>query len=282
MSEFDPRAYWEQRLGERYSLDGVGWIGLGPGFNEWMYRIRRRVFLRVVRRAFALPSSLRVLDIGTGTGFYVDCWHEAGVPSVTGTDLTDTAVGRLRERYPADTFEQFDVGGDTLPFAPGSFDAISAMDVLFHIVDDARFARALENVATLLAPGGLFLFSDNFVHGGALRGEHQVSRPLDEIVGALHDAGLEAGDREPMFVLFNTPVDSGSRLLRTTWSFLTKVASRGDRLGWAVGAAGYPLERVLVSTVREGPSSELMVCRRRVAPAPASRSGADVGRSSAV
>lgn len=43
----DDRAYWEARLAERYSLDGVGYLGLGSSFNAWMYRARRRSFCGV-------------------------------------------------------------------------------------------------------------------------------------------------------------------------------------------------------------------------------------------
>jgi hypothetical protein len=43
------------------------------------------------------------------------------------------------------------------------------------------------------------------------------------------------------------------------------VASRSNVLGNAAGALTYPLELALVSRLREGPSTELMVCRRRPA-----------------
>jgi hypothetical protein len=36
----------------------------------------------------------------------------------------------------------------------------------------------------------------------------------------------------------------------------------GEPFGWAVGAALFPLERMLVRARRESPSTELMVCRR--------------------
>ena len=45
-TSFDPRAYWEERLGRRPGREGVGHAGLGEGLNGWMYRVRRRVFLR--------------------------------------------------------------------------------------------------------------------------------------------------------------------------------------------------------------------------------------------
>ena len=48
---FDPKRYWEDRLEGTYSLGGVGWFGLGEGFNRWMYSVRRHVFRRTARHA---------------------------------------------------------------------------------------------------------------------------------------------------------------------------------------------------------------------------------------
>src|SRR5215212_2275578 len=92
---FDARDYWEQRLTRDYSLSGVGYAGLGEPFNSWMYRVRRKVFRREMRRRLRAPGTIDVLDIGSGTGFYVGLWQELGVRSVTGSDLTEKAVGEL-------------------------------------------------------------------------------------------------------------------------------------------------------------------------------------------
>jgi SAM-dependent methyltransferase len=273
MDAFDARSYWETRLAETYSLDGVGWAGMGRAFNTWMYRVRRHVFLRETRALLPQPGALDVLDIGSGTGFYVDRWRELGVRSVTGSDLTETAVERLRERFPAGAFLRMDVG-DATPATDQRFDVVSAFDVLFHIVDDARFAQALRNVGALLRPGGWFLFSDNFLHAGTLRSRHQVSRSLDDITRDLHAAGFDVVRRVPMFVLLNTPVDARTRLARWWWTALSVAVARGELAGRLVGALLFPVELALLRVVREGPSTELMICRRRDDGARSSRSPA--------
>jgi SAM-dependent methyltransferase len=265
VTDFDPRGYWEQRLSERYTLDGVGYIGLGEGYNHWMYRVRRHVFLREARRLFRDRGDLSVLDIGTGTGFYLDRWHELGVGRVTGSDLTEVAVANLQRRNPLDSIVRFDAGGDQHPFGAARFAAVSMMDVLFHIVDDERFRRAFASAFELLEPGGVLMFSENFVHGDAIRLPHQASRSLGEIERAVADAGFEVLRRRPVFCLMNAPLDSDSRLLRRWWTDLHRLASRRNRLGAAIGALLYPLELALVSRLREGPSTELMICRRPVA-----------------
>ncbi len=59
---------------------------------------------------------------------------------MTGADLTDVAVANLRRRHSTDTFVRFDVGDEAHPFGDERFTLVTAMDVLYHVVDDRRFA----------------------------------------------------------------------------------------------------------------------------------------------
>jgi SAM-dependent methyltransferase len=259
-TRFDARAYWESRLSAGFDPDGVGYIGLGVSFNRWMYRVRRRMFLRAISARLD-PSTARVLDIGSGTGFYIDRWHELGVSSVTGSDLTAIAVRRLELRYPHDRVLRLDVGGSDLP--DDRFTHISAMDVLYHVVDDAHYERAFSNLSRLLEPGGLLVFSENFIHADATSTEHQVSRRMDRIESIVAAAGLEQIMRRPLFFLMNAPVDSSSRLHVRWWNALARIVHGRELAGAIAGAALYPFELAAVRLLHEGPSTELMVCRKR-------------------
>ena len=265
VGDFDPKSYWEERLEGTYSLGGVGWLGLGEPFNRWMYRVRRRVFARTVRNAASELRDARVLDVGVGTGFYVERWHELGVRDVSGIDLTDVAVAELSGRYPHDRFVQADITDGTGDLPPGEFDAISIMDVLFHVVDDDRYARAIANLHSLLRPGGVLILTENLLHGDWHRGEHQVSRDAGWILGLLDKTGFEVLTRRPLFVLMNTPVDSRSRLLKGWWWLLMNVMARARWIGGAVGAAVYPAETALTAILREGPTTEIVAARKRLA-----------------
>ena len=268
---FDNRQYWEARLRQHYSLAGVGYLRLGRRFNEWMYRVRGSVFDRVVQARDGRQSpgasrgwtGARVLDVGSGTGFYVDRWLRLGA-QVTGLDLTDVAVEELTRSFPDATFVRADAGGalEDIPLAPASFDAASAFDVLFHIVDDAAYARAFQNIAALLKPGGWFFWSDNFLRHPTERVQHQVSRTLSDSTRCVTEAGFEVVDRVPMFVLMNYPADTTSRLLRGAWTAMVAPATIAEPVGWVLGAALYPLEKLLVRSLKESPSTELMVCRK--------------------
>lgn len=258
-SDFDPALYWESRL-QPFDLLAVGYEGLGLPYNRWLYRLRHACFQRIVRSVRRDWDRAEVLDIGSGTGFYVAEWRRLRA-SVTGSDLTRVAVKNLSRAFPENRFVQFDVTKDA-PFEPESFDAISAIDMLFHIVDDDAYEAAFGNVASLLKAGGYFFLSENFLHGKTVRGTNQVSRSVDDVERALTSSGLELVVRRPMFVLMNAPIDSTSPLLLAYWRKLTSGLSRFPGAGGVVGASLYPLERLLVSTCKEGPSTEFAVCRK--------------------
>jgi SAM-dependent methyltransferase len=258
----DPR-YWEQRHAAEDSLDAVGWTGLGRAFNARMYAVRRAVFSRAVRDTVRPGPDTRVLDIGSGTGFYLDAWRALGAGHVEGSDIAETAAERLRERRPGTPIHRFDLGGERDGLPAGPYDAVSAMDMLFHIMDSEAYARAVGNLAALVRPGGHVVLTENLLRDGRVHaGPVQVSRSEDEILGLLRASGLEPVKRVPMFVLLNGPVDSRNPLLRAWWGGLTRVVSYREWLGRAIGAVLYPAELAAVRLARRGPSTKLLVCRR--------------------
>jgi SAM-dependent methyltransferase len=254
--------YWETRLKKSFGLEAVGYLGLGKQYNRWLYRVRRRVFLRQMKSLGVDFSGAEVLDVGSGTGFYIDRWKELGVKKAIGTDITNVSVAALQRKYPGDEFYQLDIGNDLGSMRERRFDMVSAFDVLFHIVDDARFARAIQNINFILKPGGVFVLSDNFLHGETIRAAQQVSRSLKDIEKVLTSAGFKIVERAPMFILMNYPVDSRSRLLKKVWRILAKVISIHESCGFLIGALLYPLEQFCVASAKESPTTEMMICRK--------------------
>jgi SAM-dependent methyltransferase len=257
---FDAARYWEDRLRDSTDLADVGYAGLGE-FNAWLYRLRRSVFRRTV--APYLASIRSVIDVGSGSGFYVDRWREAGVPEIKGCDIAAPAVERLRERFPQVEFSQMDIGDPAESLKNWHADALSAFDVTFHIVDDVRYAQALRNMAAMLRDGGLLFFTDNFIEGPTMRQRHHVSRNRSETEAALREAGLEVVSVRPSFVLMNEPVDTNRPRAMNAWSRLERLLRRRPAWGYAVGALLYPFELVALRLVRgPGPSTKIIVTRK--------------------
>ena len=265
MASFNSQEYWEKRLQEKYSLEGVGCLGFGEAYNEWLYRLRKAIFTSELMKLNQNKLNSRVLDIGSGTGFYIRIFQSLGFKKIVGVDIAEQAISGLRKEFPGLVLEQLDISqentGDALN---DKFDVITAMDVLFHIVDDRRYEQAIRNIYNLLKPGGHFIFTDNFVHGVEIRLEHHVSRSLKQIENALIMSGFSIIKRRPVFLFMNYPVDTKSRFLKFFFGrIIVPCVQRGDAYGKMVGACLYCLERLVIKFIREdGPSTELMVCRK--------------------
>jgi SAM-dependent methyltransferase len=261
----DPQQYWEDRLTEHFNDRGVGDIGLPESYNRFLYNVRRTVFRRAARLAGINAERSKVLDVGSGTGFYIHNWLDIGVKDLTGSDITQFAVDQLGRKYAKVVFRQLDIGNTTVPWPSGTFDCVSSFDVLFHIVEDERFVAAIHNIAGLLKPGGVFLFSDNLVHE-SFNVRHQVGRTEDTILKTLDQAGLTVEYRIPMFVLMNDPVRSRSRLVKKAFSLIYRYASKSSLMGTLIGGSLYPFELLLTKLLKNGPSTEVLVCRREPCP----------------
>ena len=260
---FVAREYWEKRLLDKWGLDGVGHISYGRPYNEWAYRIRKKVFLRQV---CALPldfQQVSVLDIGSGTGFWLQVWRSLGVRTLTGLDLTEVAVRKLRDKYPDVQVIQQDISDPKALLGQiGQFDVISAIDVLYHITSDRDLCQAISNIAALLKPGGYFIFSENLVHYKAPREQHFVSRTLDDVTQVLSLQGLRIQRRVPVFVCMNAPIDASSTVPRFLWRVAMAPVRYVPTLGHIYGAALFPVELALTRLLREGPSTELVICQK--------------------
>ncbi|WP_197167910.1 class I SAM-dependent methyltransferase [Neorhodopirellula pilleata] len=256
---FDAKDYWESRLTENFNLRGVGDIGLPNSYNKCLYSIRRFAFRLATKNLKGLEKP-SVLDVGSGTGFYIQQWLEHGAEALNGSDLTSTAVENLQAQFPAAKFRQMDISA-TLPEGIGTYDAVSCFDVLFHIVDDQKYNAAIANIASLIKSGGYFFYSDNFLKSET-RITHQSGRTEQTIVNELEKNGLQIVRRLPMFVLMNDPVRSDSRPLRKAFSLTYRLASRGEEWGKLVGNVLMPIERCLIRCKTRGPSTEIMVCHK--------------------
>ena len=111
------------------------------------------------REAEAGPplAGLEILDVGCGAGLFAEPLARLG-GEVLGIDPAPTSIGVAR-RHAEETGAKLAYRVATLEEVaaePRRFDVVSAMEVVEHVVDPARFVAL---AASLLKPGGLFLSS---------------------------------------------------------------------------------------------------------------------------
>jgi SAM-dependent methyltransferase len=96
-----------------------------------------------------------VLDAGCGVGYGTALLVRAGATAATGVDLDPDAVAdAAREHGGVADFVEGDLLA--LPFPNGAFDLVSCFEAIEHVADPHR---ALDELARVLAPGGLLLVS---------------------------------------------------------------------------------------------------------------------------
>lgn len=113
-----------------------------PGYVTYMQQVERALLRALSDSGLSLVGR-RVLDVGCGSGYFLNRLHEYGAGECYGIDLMENRVAEGQERYPA---LQLRVGSATdLPFADGEFDLVTQFTCLSSIVDaEVRLVAARE------------------------------------------------------------------------------------------------------------------------------------------
>ena len=113
----------------------------------WWFVARRHLIVSLLGSHYSHGEGLRILDVGCGTGAMLD--ELAPFGAVTGADFAPEALGFCRTRGSDYPLTRADIR--RLPFATGTFDVVTAMDIIEHIDDDKAAASEIHRV---LKPGG--------------------------------------------------------------------------------------------------------------------------------
>lgn len=142
--------YWD----DRFARDGR------TGYSDPLtYAYDQPIRLRRIARLLdgLYPAGLQgrmCLDIGCGTGDIVNLLSERGA-HVTGIDISKLAIAAVRQRFRERPNVQFVAGAvEEVAFPAQTFDLITSVTVLEHVMDDERLGCALTTLRTALRPGG--------------------------------------------------------------------------------------------------------------------------------
>jgi len=276
IKEFKPEAYWEKRLRNRFSLEGVGNRSFRLEYNIWLYRARVRVLGKLLRDNQLNLRDKTLLDIGAGTGYYLEFFKRRGIGRVTGMDITSASVEALKKRHPEDHFVKASVADRDLPIS-GKFEVITAFDVLFHIVDESDFRQAIRNIGNFCHDNSIVLIIDSFLKEMKPYGQHVHHRTLESFREALEENELEIREIKPIFFFMNDPIDLeriGNRCFRSLLGIMWWVNLKVTGALWKLGRSGkvmtnvwawglYNLDRLMLRHIEVGPSTKLMLVEPR-------------------
>lgn len=274
-TKFDIRGYWENRLQAHPDITGVGYLGYPSRFVELYYRSRMcQVEFLLRRLGISELAGCSILDVGSGTGFWLNFWHQHGANRVSAIDFAQSSVDILKTQFPDDLIVRADVSITPLPFADTQrFDIISAFEVLLHVLDRDAFERAITNLVHHCAPGGWLLISDPIVEGGGYtslssKATHCIAHSLAEYREALAMHGFVIEAVQPSTVLLCSPLEAPNRLTFHAFSALWKVTARmghSSRLISLVEPIVIKLDQLACRLFSRGnaPGSKIILARKR-------------------
>lgn len=181
--------------------------------KHWWHIGRRRIIASFVREICAQISDRRsrILDVGCGTGANLKMLSEFG--DAEGVDISPDALEFCQKRG-------LDVklgAAESLPYESGTFDLVTALDVVEHLDDDVAGLREMRRV---LRPGGrALLFVPTFMWLWGVQDDvshHRRRYRLSELRQAVTAAGFEVERTTYANITFLLPTFFGRQFMRLT------------------------------------------------------------------
>jgi SAM-dependent methyltransferase len=182
--------------------------------SHWWYTGRRKILTSFLRDICSRVTDRRprILDVGCGTGANLLMLSQFG--DAEGVDVSEDALAFCRERG----LEQVKLGAaEKLPYDDGTFDLVTALDVVEHLDDDLAGLREMRRV---LRPGGrVLLFVPTFMFLWGLQDDvsnHRRRYRLPELRRVLEQAGFEVERTTYANITFFLPILFARKLMRVT------------------------------------------------------------------
>lgn len=184
--------------------------------SHWWFVGRRQIiksFLeRVVRQLKTNRESLRILDVGCGTGANLELLSEFG--EAEGVDVSSEALSFCRERGLVSVKQG---AAEALPYADGSFDLVTGLDVVEHLDDDLAGLREMRRILT--CDGRALVFVPAFMFLWGVQDDisnHRRRYTLKGLKQVLGEAGFEVERASYANISFFAPILLGRLFMRAT------------------------------------------------------------------
>ena len=182
--------------------------------SHWWYTGRRKILSSFVEDICRRVTDRRprILDVGCGTGANLLMLSKYG--DAEGVDVSEDALAFCRERG----LENVKLGAaEELPYDDGTFDLVTALDVVEHLDDDLAGLREMRRV---LRPGGrVLLFVPTFMFLWGLQDDvsnHRRRYRMPELRRVLEQAGFEIERTTYANITFFMPILAMRKLMRLT------------------------------------------------------------------
>jgi len=254
MASEEIREYWENRLKKKFDIDGTGHISFNYKYNFYVYKAYVRALKKAIKRSGIEIKDKKVLDVGCGTGFWVEFYKNHGAGSVAGIDVTEKSILEMRKRYPFYHFERIDISKERLD-RMGKFDIIHAFDVLYYILEEDGFDRAISYISEIAEKNSYIfitgLFLDLFPQTGVLYSKHRCYKRYKD---ALEMNGIKIIDSIPVTYLLKKPIPFQNLYSNIKW----QLSKLHINLEGIIGMLFYLIDGLVMSHKRA--DTKLIVC----------------------
>lgn len=179
---------WDKRHRALDRLRSGGHSGYDEAANEMLYALRLGLLVDIVGHGSESAAPLRVLDAGCGKGVFAGAMARFG-HRVDGVDVSAHAIDLCREG--AGPLERYEVCPLDRWRPPYLYDVVYSIDVLFHIMDDDLWRASLENLASLVRPGGRLVVAEHDSEVDRTWSDYQRTRGLPRYLDVLEPRGFE-------------------------------------------------------------------------------------------
>lgn len=182
--------------------------------SHWWHIGRRRIIASFVKQICEQVTDRRprILDVGCGTGGNLKLLSQFG--DAEGVDISPDALAFCRVRG----LNKVKLGAaEDLPYDDGTFDLVTALDVVEHLDDDVAGLREMRRI---LRPGGrILIFVPTFMWLWGVQDDishHRRRYRLPELRRAVTQAGFEVERTTYANITFLPPTFVGRMLMRLT------------------------------------------------------------------
>ena len=216
------------------------WTHRAPGYSgvnqEELATDQKRVWGRTIQERIAArfpgrkPGSIRVLDVGTGPGFFAIILARMGY-QVTAVDYTASMLEEAQRNAGAlaDKIDFHQMNAEELMFADYSFDVLVTRNVTWNLHDPEK---AYSHWTRVLAPGGLLLNFDANWYRYLWDEEAELGHKRDRENLAVSDVRDENAGTEMEFEERECVVDKSSYTIGGLLTEITKKTTRTDENIW--------------------------------------------------
>lgn len=276
---YDNSAYWRTlHLRHPGALRAVGHPGLSEAANRLKYESEADTVLTVLNDlipSLATRGEVRFLDIGAGTGFWTTLLKERleahGLDAqAAALDLSRDALDALSARMTGLQAIEADLKTARPGALAGSFDLVTAMYCLHHLVRRDEYRNALDYAAACVGPGGWLLIMDPVLREpySPFYGVDEstwlgngIPRALGEMDAMLQAAGFRRTRIEPaVSFLLNGPIEASTKerfeRRQAAWVRASSIYARE----WLTRAVAPVLRRLDRNLKRNGASGSSSLC----------------------